>query len=352
MKDLYTGNLFATESNLKIMRLTGDDVLEKNDRLRLFLELTKNHEAMYPDIERWMKEKVLPGIRSGERVAYIGLNNEKPVVSAIAKHGAHSKFCHLHIDVGLRDLNIGNLFFAMLALDVKRFAKEVHFTLPESLWIEKESFFQSFGFQRVKKSETQYRTFEEELKCSASFDLVWSNVLDKLPKLIESLTKSHDNIFNGLLVSIKPKYISKIERGDKIVEIRKRFSKKWQGCRATLYSTSPVKAIYGYATIEKIRKDTPEKIWSQYGEDIGGIKRDFDKYVGSSKEIYAIFLNNYNTYLNSLDLEHMSYLLNYKKLKPPQSYLCLEKDTDWTKAVSIAELLHNRFWLYEATPAF
>jgi predicted transcriptional regulator len=345
MKDLRTGNLFAIESNLEIIRVTKDDVLKMTDRVKLLSKLISEHQSMYPDIKKWLNTKVFPGIKNEERVAYIGLNNQEPVVSAIVKRGDNSKFCHLHIQQDFQDQNIGDLFFALMAIDVKRFADEVHFTLPESLWIEKKDFFQSFGFQEVKKAYKQYRMLEEELRCSASFSTVWEKVLEKLPRIVSSFAKSRNTIFNGLLMSIKPKYLEKIRNGNKLVEIRKRFNHKWEGCRVTLYSSSPTQAIFGYATIENVKKDTPERIWSQYEGDIGVTKREFDAYTGSSNQVYAISLKNFESYLNAVDLEHISYLLNYD-LKPPQSYISLKNDEHWTQAVSIAELLHNRFWLY------
>ncbi len=345
MKDKFTGNLFATESNLEIIRVTKDDVLQMTDNIKLFSKLISEHQSMYPDIERWLNTKVLPGIKTNERVAYIGLNNQTPVVSAIVKRGDNSKFCHLHIQQDFRDQNIGDLFFAMMAIDVKRFADEVHFTLPESVWIGKKDFFRSFGFHEVTKAYRQYRIFEDEFRCSASFNTVWEKVLEKLPGIVSSFTKSNNTIFNGLLMSIKPKYLEKIKNGNKVVEIRKKFNDKWRGCRVTLYSSNPTQAIFGYATIESISKDTPERIWSQYGGDIGVIKREFDEYTSTSDQVYAISLKNFKSYLNAVDLEHISYLLNYN-LKPPQSYISLENNERWTQAVSIAELLHNRFWSY------
>ena len=345
MKDLSTGDLFALESNLEIIRVTKDDVVKMTDKIKLLSKLISEHQSMYPDIGRWLNTKVLPGIKKDERIAYIGLNNKEPVVSAIVKRGGNSKFCHLHIHQDFRDQNIGDLFFAMMAIDVKRFANEIHFTLPESVWIEKKDFFQSFGFREVTKAYKQYRMFEEELRCSASFNTVWEKVLEKLPRIVSSFAKSRNTIFNGLLMSIKPKYLEKIRDGNKVVEIRKRFNDKWQGCCVTLYSSRPTQAILGYATIESVKKDTPEGIWSQYGGDIGVTKREFDEYAGSSNQVYAIALKNFESYLNAIDLEHISYLLNYN-LRPPQSYISLKNNEQWAAAVSIAELLHNRFRLY------
>ena len=346
MKDKYTRNLFETESDLRIIRIDNSAVSERTDNLDLLYSQIIKHEELYPEIGKWLETKVIPGIKSEQRIAYVGLNNNEPVVSAILKLGVSSKICHLHIDDELRNQHLGDLFFSMMALDAKRRAERIHFTLPESLWVEKRGFFKSFGFKDAEKSFRQYRSTKDELWSSASFKVVWGNVLRKLPKIIQSLTKVHNSIFSGILMSIKPKYVARIQSGEKTVEIRKQFSMKWQGCRVTIYSSTPEQALYGYATIEKIRKGTPEEIWSLYGEYIGGTRKEFKSYTASKKEVYAIFLKDFQPYLSPVFLSHISFLLENKTPSAPESYLSLEKNEIWARAVSIAELLHNRFWIY------
>src|ERR1022692_4870480 len=224
MLDLFEG--IDNRSNLKIAQVTKEDVVNQTDKLKTIIGLLEKLETMYPEIDKWIKQKVLPGIKTDERVAYIGFDNDVPFVSAVVKKGKESKFCHLHIDHEFRNQNIGELFFSLMAFEVKKFAKEIHFTLPENLWIEKKKFFNSFGFENAIKSETQYRLFEEELKCSAPIEKVWESVLDILPKLIKQNSSPND-IINGLVMSIQPAFCNKILNGDKVVEIRRKFNKKW-----------------------------------------------------------------------------------------------------------------------------
>ena len=54
--------------------------------------------------------------------------------------------------------------------------------------------------------------------------------------------------------------------------------------------------------------------------------------------------------INPVPLSQLESLLNEQDLRPPQSYLSLETNIDWTRAVSVAELLHNRFWVYRVGP--
>src|SRR3984885_11277542 len=166
-------DLFTSEANLEIVKINRGDVILNSDTLKLFKISILKHEEMYPKISLWLKNKVLPGIENGERIAYLGLYNGEPVVTAVVKIGSSSKFCHLHIEKKFQDKSIGELFFAMMIVDVRHRAQSIHFTLPESLWEDEKGFFSSFGFEQAKKSKTQYRKSEEELSCNSTFKKVW-----------------------------------------------------------------------------------------------------------------------------------------------------------------------------------
>ena len=119
-RDFYTRNLFERESDLRIIRITTDDVLYHSDNFNLFSEQILKHEALYPDINKWLKAKVLAGIKDNSRIVYLGLDGDRPIVSAVLKLGVKAKICHLHIDQKDRDQHVGDLFFSMMALDAKR----------------------------------------------------------------------------------------------------------------------------------------------------------------------------------------------------------------------------------------
>lgn len=330
MLDLFNNN--EKINNLKIAQVTKDDVIKKTDNLKTIISLLEKHEKMYPKIDNWIKEKVIPGIKTDERVAYIGFDDDIPFVSAILKKGKSSKFCHLHIDNEFRNKNIGGLFFSLMTLELKRFAKEIHFTLPESLWSEKKKFFNSYGFENATKSGIQYRLFEEELKCSAPIEKVWESVLEVLPNLIYT---------NGIVMSIKPTYCNKILNGNKFIEIRRKFNSKWAGQKVALYSSHPTKAIVGNATIEKVEEGIPENIWKNNSALLGCTKYEFDNYTACSTKIYALTLNNVVPYNTPI---HLSKLSDYvkKELRAPQSYQSLSNDKHWAKAIPITELIHGQ----------
>lgn len=335
-------DLFSAEVNLQVVRLLREDVLLGTDRLNIFKAAILRHEAMYPRISHWLKDKVLPGILNGTRIAYLGFYNDQPVVTAIAKKGESTKFCHLHIDKNIQDKNLGELFFSLMVLDVRHIADGIHFTLPESLWESEKKFFNSFGFNSALKSETQYRRSEQELSCSATFDQVWSSTLEKLPKLIDLHSIDERNISNGLLMSIRPYFANRIIHGDKVVEIRKKFNHKWSKRRVTLYSSHPTKSVIGYAIINSVVSNSPDKIWETFGHQLGCTKSEFDNYTSGLSKVYAIQLAEVKPYLSPMPLSQLSWFLN-ESLVPPQSYSSLKSNRSWLNAISIADLLQGRF---------
>ncbi len=342
------GDLFGSVSNLKLVRITESDVGYDTDNLKLFLQLIKSHENMYPSIMDWLKKKVLPGIRSKERIAYMCLDDDEPVASSILKLGNRSKFCHLHIKQHLQGNKLGEMFFSLMAIHASINSQVIHFTLPESLWADRKDFFRSFGFFEVVKSKRQYRAHEEELHCSADFATVWQHVLEKIPAVIKTLSYLGDTIFNGILMSLKPIYLEGLRKGEKAIELRKKFSDRWKGCRVTIYSSSPIQAISGHAVIDDVKRDKPQEIWQRHKDELGCTKAEFDKYVGSADNLYAVWLKNYEPYFDPISLEQLRYLLR-KPINPPQSYTSLTENSEWANAVGIAELLHGRFRLFTST---
>jgi predicted transcriptional regulator len=327
---------------IQIIKITKSDVIVHSDLLNLFKLSILKHEEMYPQISLWLKNKVLPGIKHGERIAYLGLCNDIPVVTAVVKTGVSSKICHLHIEKDLQDKNIGELFFAMMIVDVRHNANTIHFTLPESLWENEKPFFSSFGFEEAEKSITQYRKSEEELSCNSTFGKVWDATLVKLPKIMEMHSLDENSMVNGLMMSIQPKYMDRILNGDKVIELRKKFNHKWIQRRITLYSTSPNKAILGHAIVQNVISNTPEKIWEQYGAELGCSQIEYKQYTENADKIFAIKLVNVTPYKSPIFLTQLSKFLN-ADLIPPQSYLALKENTNWLNAIAISDLLQGKF---------
>ncbi len=326
----------------RIARLHDCDVRGASEHLAAFLKLVLANEPKYPGIGAWLNAKVLPGLLSEQRTAYIVYLNGTPVASAVAKRGEAAKFCHLRIDEGARDAHLGDLFFVLMTLDIWGRAKEVHFTLPEGLWEEKRPFFNSFGFAGASSSPQQYRKDEHELRCSASIESVMGAARDKIPRLVHLFKTNGCRLDNRIVLSIHPRYADSILAGKKTVEIRKRFSSQWIGQRLSLYATKPSRGIVGEATIGNVEAGSPRKIWDEHGKDTGCDKADFDRYTRNAREVFAISLTDVTGYERPIALERMSGILG-TRLTPPQSYAAPKGKKPWAEAVTIASLLAGRF---------
>lgn len=328
------------KTDFQIARLTGRDATDESDHLMAFRDLVSKNEAMYPGIDAWLKKKVIPGIRSLERTAYVGYLEEEPVVSAVVKKGHDAKICHLRIDKELEDCHLGEIFFSLMAIDVGDFAKNIHFTLPESLWERKGGFFQSFGFHTINPCTTQYRLWDEELTCSAYFPKVWDAVLRKIPRISDLYSLRGAPEDESILMSIQPKYAERILSGRKKVEIRRTFSRKWLGHKINLYASRPNMSLVGEARIAAVTCDEPEAVWERYNDSVGCTREEFNKYVATADKVFAIELDEVIPYRDPVSARKMSEILK-ENLRPPQSYFALEKNTPWARAVSVASLLHR-----------
>ena len=334
--------LFPTKGDFRIVQLRDSDVWGESDHLKAFTRLILENEEQYPKIGHWLTEKVLSSLSSSERLAYVGYEGGSPVVSAVLKRGKHSKICHLRVKTEFQDIRLGEIFFALMAFECRNETREIHFTLPEQLWLNKQDFFEGFGFTRANKSKKQYRRSADELRCSAEFEVVWKAVLDKLPKLRRAFSVVGYSMDSDLVMSLKPKFARAIFSGKKSVEIRKVFSLNWEGLCVVIYASAPDQVLLGQARIQSVVKGVPERIWGTFGSNIGGAKEEFDSYVGSAKEVYAISLADPVSFQTDIPLVQVSHLVR-ENLKPPESYHALAKNEKWAKAVSVAALLHGGF---------
>lgn len=328
--------------DLSIARLTPADVLGLSDHFLKFRELVLSNAEMYPGIEDWFADKVIPGACAGRRALFIAYHDEMPIASAVVKAESDAKFCHLRIAEEFQDAHIGELFFSLMAAEVRHVARRVYFTLPESLWANKSGFFASFGFQAATLSSQQYDRPQTELRCDAAFHDVWRAVGEKLPKLLSSFTvdgRSHDA---ALLMSIRPRHVDSIFSGTKTVEIRRKFSTKWQDHWVSLYATTPASELVGRAKIARVLHASPDAIWLEHGGAIGCGRAEFDEYTRGAETVYAIVLEDVSPFASRVSLDEARALTS-PDLSVPQSYSVLGAANRWTSVVALASIMKQRF---------
>jgi len=329
-------------NNLRIVRLAEADVYGKSDHFNDFQSLILANESMYPSIDNWFLKKVKPGIRTTERSAFVGYIEGNPIAAAVVKKGGDSKICHLRIDEQFQNARVGEILFSLMVLEIRDFAKEVHFTLPQTLWNTKRNFFQSFAFDAATKAQRQYRLFDEELHASAPFTTVWDAASKKLNKISQQLEIGGFSLDTQLLLTIRPVFAERILSGKKSIEVRRRFSTKWLGHRINIYASAPLMSLVGQATVDRIVCAKPQEIWERFHQELGCTITEFKDYTSGADEVYAIELNDVRPFRSPISLIQISHLLN-EDLRPPQSYCTLESNGKWAKGISLAAYLHGSF---------
>ena len=127
-----------------------------------------------------------------------------------------------------------------------------------------------------------------------------------------------------VVLSIKPVYSEKILTGEKTVELRRRFPVAApHGAIAYIYSSSPVKAMVGTASIRDVWRLPVEQIWTEF-ESLAFIERPlFDKYFEGLEYGYAIVFDGVKSFSRPLPLDELREKFGFE---PPQSFLYAKHD--------------------------
>jgi len=330
-------------------------------------------EDLYPGIEIWYDRKVKSELVRGERIGYLVQKNGIPVGAAIAKQGRRSKICTVRILEEAMSFGLGRTLFYLIAMNLRGGASTVHFTAPESLWRKYEEFFKSMKFNFHGKSNTQYRSSDTEIIASAAY----SEFLESLRGYTFTGTANpqcdlfvnHDELENtnefnfssngekfirpyarplaridgeriDLIFSVKPKHAKRIVDGIKVMELRRKFSKKWIGCFALIYSSAPERTLVAKVKIKNVIKGSPASIWGAWHQAIDCEKGDYDSYTRGIDEIYGILLDEIKP-IDPVSKTQLEYLLDHN-LVPPQSYCNVKNNPLWESAIGITHLLQQQ----------
>ncbi len=126
---------------------------------------------------------------------------------------------------------------------------------------------------------------------------------------------------SDVLLSVKPEYVTKILEGKKKYEFRRSIFKRNDIEKVYVYSSSPIRKIIASFKIEKILKDSPEKIWTLCQKYAGISKKDFFDYFKNSEQAFAIEIGYVDSFQEPID----PYLI-IEDFTPPQSFYYLPHD--------------------------
>ncbi len=118
-----------------------------------------------------------------------------------------------------------------------------------------------------------------------------------------------------IILSIKPKYIKEIFKGNKLYEYRKSIFKQ-DVDTVIMYASSPVCMVVGEFSIDKVLSDTPEHLWLMTKYSSGIDKPFFDAYFYKKERAYAIKIAEVKKYSRPCKLSALC-----PNSRPPQSFM-------------------------------
>ncbi len=122
----------------------------------------------------------------------------------------------------------------------------------------------------------------------------------------------------SVIISVKPVYASKIISGEKTVELRRKFPADGvKNGTAFIYSSSPIKKIIGYTTIEEVINLPINDLWKQHGKQACVKKDFFYSYFDGLETGFALKLRQPIALLEPLKLRRMKEEFS---VLPPQSF--------------------------------
>ena len=126
----------------------------------------------------------------------------------------------------------------------------------------------------------------------------------------------------ALLISIQPRFANAILDGTKTVELRRTMPTLRPDALALIYSSSPTKALVGWATVEEVVRATPYALWREHKDATGVTSTEFKHYFANRADAYGLRLSAVNRAQDELSLA----ALRTHGLEPPQSWRYVAAD--------------------------
>lgn len=124
------------------------------------------------------------------------------------------------------------------------------------------------------------------------------------------------------LLSIKPKYVEAIMRGEKRYEFRKSIFKHRNVAKVYVYSTAPVKKVVGTFGIVKIIEGHPKQLWNRFSLFSGLDFIEFFKYFKDIERGFAIEIESPERFKEPIDPWD-----SMPQFVPPQSFYYIDSNT-------------------------
>ncbi|HTW17290.1 MAG TPA: ASCH domain-containing protein [Nocardioides sp.] len=126
----------------------------------------------------------------------------------------------------------------------------------------------------------------------------------------------------SLFISVKPRYADAILAGTKTVELRRTRPNLPDGSLVILYSSTPTRAVVGWAHLTGVRVGTPTEIWAKYGTKAAIDEPDYDAYFDGTDQAFALELNSVVAAVQPIPLDTIRSI----GIQPPQSWRYVPAD--------------------------
>lgn len=121
-----------------------------------------------------------------------------------------------------------------------------------------------------------------------------------------------------ILISVRAEYVTKMLKGEKTVELRRRSLKVPPGTRVWIYSKAPQGAIKAHAKITAVVTGEPSHLWRKFRSRVGVTQQEFRSYFDTVDEGCALVLSNVVKLRKHISLETMRDRVS--SFHPPQFY--------------------------------
>ena len=301
-------------------------------------EFLLESSSFYPGIELWWDNRVRPTLEQGKRIVLVVDAGNSLEGLFIGKPGNSAKLCTLRLRESVRNQGVGRaLVTEGISRLLDRDTSSFHVTVSEAAEEGCTPFFESIGFRQIAIEPNRYKSGLDEFVYSCPRDEVVETINNELSQGIERtpygvVPRQMPNE-QTLLMSLRPEFAEPIFQGRKTVELRRRFSKKYEGATIVFYITRPVQQFMFSATIAKVDHSQKKCLWDRYQQECGISQTVFDQYFHGTDHGYAIHLSNVKPIPNQLVLEHAKKVC--PQLRQPQSFQILDPKSPLLRALDL-----------------
>ncbi len=294
--------------------------------------------SLYPGIELWWDKRVRPSLEQDRRLVLVVDAGSSLEGLFIGKPGNLAKLCTLRLRESVRNQGVGRVLVTEgLSRLLNRNTSRFHVTVSEAAEEGSTSFFESIGFRRIAVEPNRYKSGVDEFIYSCPSDEIAEIINNELSQGIErtlfGVVPTQMPNEQTLLMSLRPEYAEPILQGRKTIELRRKFSKKYEGATIVFYITRPVQQFMFTATIAQVDHTQKKRLWNMYQQECGISQTAFDQYFSGIDHGYAIRLSNVRLVPNQLFLEHAKKVC--PKLRPPQSFQRLAPRSPLLRALDL-----------------